>query len=140
MTAVTRQENSNATPGAGSHRAPTLLIVEDERPIRELLQTLLTDQGWHVDTAADGQSALEWLDQQRPDLVLLDISLPGVDGFAVADRLRERYEGVPFVVMTADGHADEMADAAGTSFFLEKPFDIQELTGVIEAALCATTT
>ncbi len=119
---------------------PTLLIVEDQCQLRELLRLLVEEQGWHAEPAADGPSALASAINNRPDAVLLDVGLPGEDGLAVAQRLRVRYPDVPVVIMTALGQASMMAAVAGTEFYLDKPFDLHTLISMLDRVRSATRT
>ena len=92
--------------------APTarILVVDDEEPIRTLLAFPLRRDGHDVVTAASGAEALEEFDRVRPDLVLLDVMLPGIDGFEVCRRLRER-SPVPIIMLSARG--EEIDRVAG---------------------------
>jgi DNA-binding response OmpR family regulator len=113
-------------------REPTLLIVEDQRQLRELLRVVVGERGWHVAVAADGLSANEWLSTNRPDAVLLDVGLPGEDGVAIAQQERLRHPGVRVIIMTALGQAEQLAATAGTAFYLDKPFDLRHLVDMLE--------
>jgi signal transduction histidine kinase/CheY-like chemotaxis protein len=78
-----------------------ILVIDDDARTRELLRRGLEGEGWEVAEAADGREALDLLDRLRPALVVLDLVLPAVDGFGVAERLRTAHPGVPIVVLTA---------------------------------------
>ena len=107
-----------------------VLVVEDDSAIRSLLHDVLRDSGYTVATAQSGHEALERMRDQRPDLVLLDLMLPGMNGWTFL-RTRERdrdLANVPILVISAagpsgTGHAQEL----GAPVFLHKPFDIAEL-------------
>ena len=109
----------------------TILIVDDEPRGRELLGDLLTPQGYQLHFAASGPEALAAAAAHPPDLILLDVMMPGLDGFEVCRRLRadERLREVPVVMLTAlDDRASRLAGlAAGADSFLTKPFDHVEL-------------
>jgi DNA-binding response OmpR family regulator len=107
-----------------------VLVVEDDPAIRALLQDVLRDSGYTVALAETGDQALEHMREQRPDLVLLDLMLPGMNGWTFL-RTRERdrqLATVPVLVISAagstgTGHAQEL----GAPVFLDKPFDVVEL-------------
>jgi DNA-binding response OmpR family regulator len=111
--------------GAGG---PEVLVVEDDAHLRQVVEWALADEGFAVALAADGQEALARIRQERPALVLLDMGLPGLDGFGVAAGIRALHGGaVPVVVMTADGRAAEKAAQIGAVAYVRKPFDLDEL-------------
>src|SRR5215213_6131211 len=88
----------------GVRPSAPILVVEDDAPLRQTIQWTLEDEGLHIELAVDGEEALAKLRDRRPSLVLLDMGLPRVDGFGVAEGLRALYgETVPIMVMTADG-------------------------------------
>jgi DNA-binding response OmpR family regulator len=113
-----------------------ILVIDDDLQIRRFLHLALEDQGFAVVPMADGRSAVEWLTQQRPTLLLLDISLPGTGGIAVADHLRARYgPEVPIIVLTADGRAAEKAQRVGAIAYFHKPFDLYQLIATLRDVL-----
>jgi two-component system, OmpR family, KDP operon response regulator KdpE len=113
-----------------------VLIVDDEPPIRKLLRMGLTAQGYQVLEAHNGKAALE-LVAQRPDLVILDLGLPDVQGFDLLRTIRARNEQVPIVVLSSRG--DEAAKVAaldlGADDYVTKPFGMEELLARMRAAL-----
>lgn len=113
-----------------------ILVVEDEERIRQFLQRGLTYEGYRVDAAADGQEALDLARDEPPDLVLLDIMLPGVDGVEVCRRLRSASE-VPILMLTAkEAIEDRVAGLdAGADDYLVKPFAFDELLARVRALL-----
>jgi DNA-binding response OmpR family regulator len=111
----------------------TILVVDDDRSLRELMQWALLDEGLQVETAADGIEALERIATAPPRLAVLDMSLPGVDGFGVAHALRARK--IPILAVTADGNAADKAARAGAFRFLRKPFDVSELVAAVRQGL-----
>jgi DNA-binding response OmpR family regulator len=114
----------------------TVLVVDDDWRIRELVQLALEESGLSVTTAADGVSAIALIRDERPGAVVLDLALPGTDGFAVAEAVRmDHGEDVPIVVVTADSNARDKATAIGAVGYLGKPFDIDELSQLVERAL-----
>lgn len=113
------------SPSAGT--LPTVLIVDDDDVMRMLQQETLAQSGFEVRLAADGETALAMLDEAPPDLVLLDVDLPGVDGFEVCRRIRQRWDGteVPVVMVTAMDDLDSINRAyeSGASDFVSKPIN-----------------
>ncbi|PSL51836.1 two-component system OmpR family response regulator [Saccharothrix carnea] len=123
----------------------TLLVVDDEDTVRELLSATLRFAGFRVTSAATGAEAVAAATAEPPDLVLLDVMLPDVDGFEVVRRLREhRAEGhrgpVPVLFLTArDRQADKVTGLSlGADDYVTKPFDLEELIARIRAILRRT--
>ena len=108
--------------------ARSVLVVDDDPTILRLLARLLSAGGFDVRTAPDGLAALAEIDGQRPDLVLTDIMMPGLDGIGLARRLRERGHTMPVVLMSADEQAGR---AAPDLPFLPKPFDFARLRALV---------
>jgi CheY-like chemotaxis protein len=116
--------------------ARAILVVEDERPLRETIQWLLEDEGMTVEPAANGRVALELAARERPALVVLDMALPVMNGDGVADGLRQMYgQQVPILLTTADGRAAEKAVRVGAYAYLQKPFDIDMLLQEVKRGL-----
>lgn len=113
-----------------------ILIVDDERAIRRFLRLILEAHGYAVLEAVDGQEALQLTATQRPDLLLLDLGLPDIDGVEVLRRLRE-WTGVPVIVLSVwEREEDKIAALdAGADDYLTKPFGAGELLARIRAAL-----
>lgn len=113
-----------------------VLIVEDEPAMRRVLRLNLTARGYRVELAATGQSALGLARRQHPDLIVLDLGLPDIDGLEVIARVRD-FSGTPILVISArDAPAAEAAViAAGASGFLPKPFTIDDFVTRVRAAL-----
>jgi DNA-binding NtrC family response regulator len=114
-----------------------VLVVDDESNARSALAELLRDEGYTVETAADGFKALPKLDEFAPDLLLTDLKMPGMDGLALMAKASEVDPDVSTVVMTAFGAVDTAVAAmrAGAFDYINKPINIDELTIVIERAL-----
>ncbi len=114
-----------------------LLIVDDEPPIRRLLKTSFAAQGYRAEEAADGAAALAILKRGDIDLVVLDLGLPGMDGFAVIEALRAEGSAVPVVVLSSrDDEAGKVrALDLGADDYVTKPFGVDELMARIRAAL-----
>jgi two-component system response regulator ResD len=126
------------TPGAPDPLpAQGVLVVDDDRRMRELLRLALEEEGFVVATAADGPQAIALAAAGRPGLVVLDLTLPRADGFAVAEAVRGLHGAVPILVITADGGAAEKAERVGAVGYLRKPFDVEELTALVARALRA---
>lgn len=107
----------------------SILVVDDERTIRELLRQALQDDGYHVIAACDGIDALKKLEAGQPALILLDLAMPRMDGMAFSDELQRRglRPGIPLLVMSASPHAPSCADRIGAERFVAKPFDLNNL-------------
>ena len=117
-----------------------LLVVDDEPNIRELLSTSLRFAGFEVFTAEDGQQALSVAEKVRPDLLVLDVMMPGLDGFGVTRRLRERGRDTPVLFLTAkDDIADRVTGlTVGGDDYVTKPFSLEEVIARIRAILRRT--
>lgn len=116
-----------------------VLIIEDDKNISLALGIRLKAMGYHVEAAADAVSAVSQARKHEPDVILLDIGLPGGDGFLVAERLKQLNQTAvtPIVFITASKQSGlkERAMELGAARFLEKPFDATELADAIETAL-----
>jgi two-component system response regulator MprA len=112
-----------------------VLIVEDDAPVRRMLERSLAAEGFQVRAVADGGSALAAAERSVPDVVLLDLGLPGLDGMAVCRRLREKGASTAILMVTArDAVADRVAGLeAGADDYLVKPFAPEELVARIRA-------
>ncbi len=113
-----------------------ILAVEDDERIRSAVKLALEDEGWSVDEAESGEEAIEMFQRSAPDVVLIDIMLPGIDGFELCRTLR-RTSDVPVVMVTArnDTHDVVAGLEAGADDYLTKPFAPKELSARIRALL-----
>jgi len=113
-----------------------ILTVEDDERIRSAVKLALEDEGWTVDEAPDGESAIDLFQRHPADVVLIDIMLPGIDGFELCRTLR-RSSDVPIVMVTArnDTHDVVAGLEAGADDYLTKPFAPKELSARIRALL-----
>ncbi|MFB3738957.1 MAG: response regulator transcription factor [Candidatus Velamenicoccus archaeovorus] len=117
--------------------APRVLVVDDEAYITDLVATALRYEGFEVASAADGRRALALVESFRPDLLVLDVMLPDVDGFQVQERLTGRGERVPVLFLTArDATEDKVRGLTiGGDDYVTKPFSLEELVARIRAIL-----
>jgi two-component system response regulator MprA len=105
-----------------------VLVVEDDPSIRELVVYALGDEGHEVEEAADGSIALELVARRRPDVIILDMKMPGMDGWQFARTYRERHGArTPIIVFTAATDAAGRAAEVGAEAFVAKPFDLEAL-------------
>ena len=114
-----------------------ILIVEDETPMRTALADLLASEGYRVLTAADGESGLKRALDEKPDLILLDIMLPKLDGFALCAELRRLARDLPVMMLTAKGQVEDRVTGldVGADDYLVKPFSTEELLARVRALL-----
>jgi len=119
--------------------AGTVLIVDDDQPVVAVLVRLLTREGYVVRTASDGESAMDSVEENPPDLCLLDVRLPGIDGFEVCRRIKQRAQTrlTPVVLVTGlEAREHRIAGInAGADDFLSKPFDAEELRARVSALI-----
>lgn len=119
--------------------ARRILVVEDEAMVAEVVERYLRREGYDVDVAHDGYAALEAFQRLAPDLVILDVMLPGIDGLEVCRRIRER-ASTPVILLTArDGEADKVNGLGlGADDYVTKPFSPREVVARVEAVLRRT--
>ena len=114
-----------------------ILVVEDERPMRTALADVLEAEGYRVLTAADGEEGLARALADKPDLILLDLMMPRLDGYAVCAELRKRAIAVPILILTAKGLLEDRVRGLdlGADDYLVKPFSTEELLARVRAVL-----
>ncbi len=120
-----------ASPGS------RVLLIEDEVPMRTVLRDILETEGFRVLTAADGEMGLEMAIHEKPDLILLDIMLPKLDGFALCAELRKLAITTPVLMLTAKGQVEDRVTGldSGADDYLVKPFSTDELLARVRALL-----
>ncbi len=133
-------EPIEADGGAG--HGVKVLLVDDEDQLRKVMRDLLERDGYDVSEAADGVEALDQVDRHAPDIIVLDLNLPGLDGYGVLSHLRSRpaTENIPVVVLTAKGDEDNEVRVfeMGADDFLSKPFRAKALSARLQALLQRT--
>jgi DNA-binding response OmpR family regulator len=114
----------------------TILVVDDEPRYVRLVEVNLTTEGYTVETATNGQQAVESVAAKQPDLVLLDVMMPIMDGFTACERIRE-FSTLPIIILTAKGEERDRVRGldAGADDYIVKPFSAQELLARVRAVL-----
>ncbi len=114
----------------------SILVVDDEHTIRDVIRRYLERDGFAVREAADGQTALREIEENLPDLIVLDLMLPGVDGLTITRQIRQRHN-LPIIMLTAKGETSDRIYGLdlGADDYLTKPFSPQELVSRIRAVL-----
>lgn len=113
-----------------------ILIVDDEPDIREVLKFRLEKAGYEVVTAMDGKDCLKKVEAEKPDLIILDIMMPGMNGFQVCKLLKEKSD-IPVIMLTVLAHEKDLSKGLekGASCFISKPFNIVDLLVEIQTIL-----
>jgi DNA-binding response OmpR family regulator len=116
---------------------PTILLIEDEEAMLRGLRDAFEHHGYHVVTAEDGEAGLELVEREQPDLIVLDVMLPGMDGFDVCRELRKRGFSAPILILTARGEeVDKVVGLEiGADDYITKPFSTRELLARVKAHL-----
>jgi len=117
--------------------SPKVLVIDDEPPIRKLLRMGLSAHGYEILEASNGRISLELLEQKKPDLVILDLGLPDMQGLELLRMIRARNEGVPIVILSSRGDEASKVQALdlGADDYVTKPFGMDELLARMRAAL-----
>ena len=118
--------------GAVSGRNVNVLVVDDQEVIRETLQTALDDEGFTVETAANGREALDILERWKPCVILLDLMMPVMDGWAFRAEQKRSGSNVPVVLLSAAGELTAHQRALDAAAVIAKPFDIDRVIRTIE--------
>jgi CheY-like chemotaxis protein len=120
---------------------PLILVVDDDEPVREYARLALEAAGYEVATAWSGENALKYLVLGRPDLLLIDVNMPGMSGLELIARirLRQRFKDTPVLVFSASGLGVDIQAAirAGAGGYLLKPFSAEDLTAKVASVLAA---
>jgi two-component system KDP operon response regulator KdpE len=111
-----------------------ILLVDDERAILKVIGIKLKISGYNVITASNGQEALDRVNTESPDIMLLDIIMPGIDGFKVLEKLRT-FSEMPVIVFSARTENAQKALSLGANDYLAKPFNVEEMVKRIETLL-----
>jgi two-component system NtrC family response regulator len=116
---------------------PTILIVEDERKMSRLLELNLSEEGYTIQTALEAEAGLKLLRQEKVDLVVTDLKLPGMDGLEFLQAVKRTNAAIPVIVMTAFGTVETAVEAmkAGASDYVLKPFSMEEMKLIIRKEL-----
>jgi DNA-binding response OmpR family regulator len=135
MNANIRQNGSNQTNS--QNPGPRVLVIEDEAPMRAVLKDILEAESYRVLTATDGENGLATALNEKPDLILLDVMLPKLDGFALCAELRSLSITAPVLMLTAKGQARDrvMGLDTGADDYLVKPFSTDEMLARVRALL-----
>ncbi|MBF9014371.1 MULTISPECIES: response regulator [unclassified Oceanispirochaeta] len=134
--------NEEVTPPGNStieqNKTFSVLVAEDDYVSRLYLTTLLRRQNWHIDEACDGLEALELFEKNNYQLILMDVSMPGVDGIQAAQKIRSKNKDIPILAITAHGESELQEDfiQAGMSDVLRKPIHDEFLLSKIRS-LCS---
>lgn len=117
-----------------------IMVIDDEEGIRSLLDTLLTRKGYDVVLADGGRKGLELFRRERPDVVVLDLKMPEMDGVAVLQQIRNLNPGQPVIILTGAGlsEAEERLRAFGVSEYVEKEFSLHRLGGALKRVVAAS--
>jgi len=126
-------DNGHGMPPSreGESAMSRVLVIEDDLAVAALLRAVLTRSGHTVIAAASGEAGIDCLASGRPELIILDIRLPGTDGFGVLQHVRSQGPSPPVLILTAERGARARALDAGADAFLQKPFDNAELVSTV---------
>lgn len=111
-----------------------LLIVDDQKGVRRLLEELFKREGWEVDTAGDGLEALARVEARVPDLIIMDVKMPNMNGLEATQAILQENSDIPIILMTAYGEIEVVKQAleAGVKRCISKPFDIMGLRDIVD--------
>ncbi|MCK4372117.1 MAG: response regulator [candidate division Zixibacteria bacterium] len=116
---------------------PSILVVDDELLIRDLLYDFFQDQGWDIAVAESGEQALEILEEKKVDVLLTDLRMPAMDGMALTGQVRKSFPGIPVVIMTGYPSVESAVSALRNKVadYITKPFNVNELYKRVESHL-----
>ena len=116
-------------PGGRGREGPVVLVVDDDPGVREVVRANLELEGYTVREAGSADEGMRQLEEETPDLILLDVMMPQVDGWEMLRRVQEQHGpgGIPVVMFSGQAEADEEAATRGAQGFVGKPFDLQRL-------------
>ncbi|MFH1687330.1 MAG: response regulator [bacterium] len=116
---------------------PSILVVDDELLIRDLLYDFFNEQGWQIAVAENGEKALSILQQKKVDLVLTDLKMPQMDGLALTSKVQQDFPDIPVVIMTGYPSVESAVTALRRKVadYVTKPFNISELLKIVESHL-----
>jgi len=133
---LVRPQSHNVDESSGAKR---IVYVDDDLELVRLVETALTDEGWDVMTAHDGESGLELILVEQPDLVILDVMMPGLTGWEISKYLRTKkdFADLPVLILTGIGERMNALTAPlyGATAHLDKPFDLDDLLEVVRQLL-----
>ena len=114
-----------------------ILIIEDEKLLADSIRAVLEKKGFQVETVYDGENGVEYAELGMYDLLILDVMMPGMDGYQVARRVRANRCSTPILMLTAKSSLEDRIEGlnAGADYYLTKPFDSRELLACINALL-----
>lgn len=113
--------------------AHKMLIVDDQKGVRRLLEELFKKEGWEVSSASDGCEAINEVEQVKPEVILMDMKMPNMNGLEAAQKILSKHNDITIIMMTAYGEVDEVRQAmeCGVKKCISKPFDIIDLRNIV---------
>ncbi|HKD43173.1 MAG TPA: response regulator [Myxococcaceae bacterium] len=128
---------SRALNPTNGHPPPSILVVDDDPDILEALSEILESEGFAIRQARNGQEALEILETVSPNLILLDLMMPVMDGWEFAEKMRRRvdWSQIPVIVLSADRNIGGRARELGALGYLAKPFELSALLSLVQSSL-----
>lgn len=115
--------------------AGKILIVDDQKGVRRLLEELFKKEGWEISMATDGKEAIDQVEEGQPDIILMDVKMPNMNGLEASQIILEKYGDIPIIMMTAYGEIEVVKKAldAGVKKCITKPFDIMVLRDMVNS-------
>ena len=112
-------------------------VIDDDRSIRWVLEKALTKAGMQVTSFSSANGVMEALERNQPEVIVSDVRMPGMDGFALMEKIKASYPELPVIIMTAHSDLDSAVSAyhSGAFEYLPKPFDVDEVTSLVQRAL-----